>query len=748
MLKVVLLLLLVGVSWRAATAQDAGDVLGITRLIDAVRLDGVVDEPAWDAVSPLPLTMYEPRFGGVMTEQTEIRIGYDDEFLYVSGRMFDSEPAGIRANSMYRDLYSGDDTFALIVDTFNDRENALWFMTTPNGIRLDLSISNDAESGGGGVSRTQPFGRSVSSSWNTYWDVATSRSAEGWFVEMRIPFSSLGFLDKNGVAEMGLSVHRFISRKNERHVFPAVPPNWNLAFLKPSQFKQVRLRGARSQRPLYVTPYLAAGRNSFNELNPEATAYRQIDDPSGDVGVDLKYNVTSNLTLDLTVNTDFAQAESDDEQVNLTRFSLFFPEKRQFFQERAGLFEFRTQGRDDRLFNTRQIGTYEGLAIPIIAGARLVGRIGRWDVGTINMQTARSTLLPSENFGVVRVRRQVFNANSYAGGIVTTRIGDTGRSNIAYGLDGLIRVGVNEYMELKWAGTFDDSLGVGRPYSLTRAGYGRARIERRRLTGLSYIASVSWQGPEFNPGIGFVSRTDFVQPFLRVSYGWLGSEYSAIRTIRPSLFANTYLRNADGKLETGTYRLETEIAMKSGDVHAVEVDMNYEDLLEAVEFPENTVVPIGAYLYPAAQWQYQMREGSLLRTNVQVNGGGFFDGWNVGLQLEPIWNVSRMLELGATYQFNRVRFTKRNDDFYVHLARIRAQLGFTKSLSLSAFIQYNTSTDSFSANTRFRYNFREGNDLWLVYNEGRFTDRYAVMPVLPELEFRTLLVKYTYTFVK
>ncbi|MDZ4702218.1 MAG: DUF5916 domain-containing protein [Rhodothermales bacterium] len=682
------------------------------------------------------------------TEHTEIRIGYDDQFLYVSGKMFDSEPAGIRANSMYRDLYSGDDTFALIVDTFNDRENALWFMTTPNGIRLDLAISNDGEMGGGGTNRAAPFGRNVSSSWNTYWDVATTRTAEGWFAEMRIPFSSLGFQDRNGVVEMGISAHRYIARKNERHVFPAVPPNWMQAFLKPSLFQAVRLRGARSQRPLYVTPYAAGGLSQVNALNPDGTAYVRGDDATGDVGVDLKYNLTSNLTLDLTVNTDFAQAESDDEQVNLTRFSLFFPEKRQFFQERAGLFDFRTQGRDDRLFNTRQIGLYEGQTIPIIAGARMVGRVGKWDMGLIDMQTARHTLLPSENFGVFRFRRQVLNANSYGGGMFTSRLGEDGSSNYAYGLDAIVRVGAAEYMEIKWAQSFDDSTNNGRGYAPSQTGYGRARIERRGVIGLSYIALVTWQGADFNPGIGFVSRTDFVQPFFRVSYGWFAGESSRIRSLRPGLFANTYVRNADGVLESGMYQAEFEMLMKSGDMHTLQIETAYEDLREPVDFPENTLVPAGDYLYPSVQWEFRMRDGSLLRTNAQVTAGAFFDGWNVGIQAEPTWNVSRLLELGATYQFNRVRFPERQEEFYVHLARVRAQLGFTTRMSLSTFLQYNTSTDSFTSNFRFRYNFREGSDLWLVYNEGRFTDRYAVTPILPELDFRTVLVKYTYTFIR
>ena len=217
---------------------------------------------------------------------------------------------------MYRDAYSGDDTFSIILDTFNDNESALWFLTTPNGIRLDMAISNDLQGGG-----PNPFGRVINTSWNTYWDVATSRDETGWFCrKCAFHFRVLAFQDNQGIVEMGMSAHRFISRKNERHIFPEVPPNWNMAYAKPSQFQRIRLEGAKSQRPLYITPYTAGGLFQQNNLNTQETGYVQDDDFTGDVGIDLKYNVTSNLTMDLTVNTDFAQAEADDQQVNLTRF--------------------------------------------------------------------------------------------------------------------------------------------------------------------------------------------------------------------------------------------------------------------------------------------------------------------------------------------------------------------------------------------------------------------------------------------
>ena len=351
------LLLAAGPVW--AQEISTPERLTLPRLSQPIELDGLSTEPAWDTVAPLPVTMYQPTYRGTPTERTEIRIAYDGEYLYASGRFYDAEPDGIRSNSLYRDRYSGDDTFALVLDTFNDNENALWFYTSPAGVRFDQAVANDAEFSGG---------RPINESWNTHWDVATVQTDEGWFAEMRIPYSSLGFQDNNGRVVMGMIAYRFIARKNERHVFPAIAPNWNMGFAKPSVAQDVVLEGVASQKPLYITPYTLGGFSQNAVLNDPETAYDRHESFTRDLGLDLKYNLTNNLTFDATVNTDFAQVEADDQQVNLTRFSLFFPEKRQFFQERAGIFAFNF-GFQDRLFHSRRISLNDdGEAVRIFTG--------------------------------------------------------------------------------------------------------------------------------------------------------------------------------------------------------------------------------------------------------------------------------------------------------------------------------------------------------------------------------------------
>ncbi len=413
------------------SVADAQEPLRLTRLVESIQIDGISNEPEWQKIEPLPMTMNRPTYPGEPTEKTEIRLAYDKDYLYCAARCYDSDPSGIRVNSLYRDRSSKDDKFGIILDTFNDKNSALSFWTTPAGVRGDEAIFND--------------GKTENENWNTYWDVATIQNEEGWFVEMRIPFSSLSFQDEDGRVVMGLIAYRDIARKNERIVFPDLSPERDIdtsSRAHPVVFNQIY-----SQKPVYFTPYVTGGFGQTPVLNDAETAYHLKNELARNLGVDIKYNVTSNLTLDTTLNPDFAQAEADDQQVNLSRFSLFFPEKRQFFQERSGIFSFNFVGRD-RLFHSRQIGIQDGERVPIMGGARLVGRVGNWDLGFLDMHTARRENIPRKNFGVLRLRRQVLNTDSYAGIMLTNRIDEEGNYNFAYGLDGIFRIFGKEYLTL------------------------------------------------------------------------------------------------------------------------------------------------------------------------------------------------------------------------------------------------------------------------------------------------------------
>ena len=743
---------LLGVFLLAATGVTTSaqvrtsEPITLQRIEGEVTLDGLSNEEAWDSVEPLELTVYQPVYKGEAAQKTEIRIGYDDEFLYLAGRMYDSDPSNIRGNSLYRDQYAGDDTFSLLIDTFNDNENMLWFSTTPTGVRFDRTVANDGEIITG-------FQGTVNSSWNTFWDAVSEITDEGWFSEMRIPFSSLRFQDENGQVVIGLTVHRFIARLNERHIFPDTPPNWFLGWAKASMAQDVMLNDVFSKKPVYITPYVSGGSTFANTLNDEETEFASDNDFTREAGLDLKYNLSSNLTMDLSVNTDFAQVEADDEQVNLTRLSLFFPEKRQFFQERAAIFDFAT-GRVDRLFYSRRIGLDDdGNPVRILGGARVVGRLGSWDLGFLNMQTANSTNLPSENFGVLRLRRKFLNEYSYAGGLLTSRLSEQGAYNVGIGLDAVVRPFGNEYATLRVASTLDDEVNEGQgTNNLIKASLLRAQWERRTNQGFSYGILTKRYGPTYNPELGFITRENIWANRIAAGYGWLGSESDWFRRIGSEFSTSFIARNEDGSIESSRAGIGSFLEFKEGSWIEVALEYQYEDLQEEIEFPEETSVPEGSYRFTTLQVGRMASNSRLLSMDGQFFIGTFYDGWRMDVGLGPEWAISKHVLLEAEYELNVVRFPDRDQQFDSHVLRFRSQFALNTKVSLASFIQFSTASDFITTNLRFRYNFREGNDLWLVFNQGNNLDRERDFnfdrnrPIYPRIANRTLLLKYTYTF--
>lgn len=719
-------------------ASTQNTALIIQRLNGQVTLDGLSNEAAWKSISPLPMVMQVPNFGNLPSEKTEVLIGFDDDFLYIAGRLFDSEPEKIQSPSKKRDyLEANTEWFGIILDTFNDKENGLGFFTTPSGLRFDAAVFNDAEPRAPG---DMPF----NISWNTFWDVRTARNGRGWFAEMQIPFSSLRFQDKEKQVVMGLIIWRYIPRKNEVIIFPAIYPKWGFfSGWKSSQAQEILFEGIQSRKPLYMTPYGLSGYGQSNELNDEETAYLHTNKPALEAGLDIKYGLTSNLTLDLTLNTDFAQVEADDVQVNLTRFSLYFPEKRLFFQERSSTFDF-SFGSTTKLFYSRAIGIYEGEAVRIYGGARLVGRIGSWDLGFLDMQTASVQDLPSENFGVLRMRRQIFNPYSYIGGIVTTRIGTDGSYNVVYGLDGIYRLSKDDYLLLNWAQCFENGR-TNNPVSLDPSRF-RLGWERRTIEGVGLVLNLARRGLDYEPGMGFELLEDYAVIGGRASFGWLPSEKSSLQS--HSIFSEGYyfLRNEDNSLQSFELGPGWTFSSRSGYNGEFSLKINRESLLESLDFFEEVEVPPGEYSFWGFKGTLQTPAGRLFYTMLNVEAGNFYDGWRLSLTSRPTWVISPDISLSGLYQFNRVEFIDRQQEITAHIARIRLEATLSTKFSASAFVQYNSAVGAVIANLRFRLNPREGNDLYLVINESFNTDRMRETPHLPYYNDRAVMVKYSYTF--
>jgi hypothetical protein len=713
----------------------------ISRLSGEIKIDGIVDEPAWESASRFHLIMQTPTYGKEPTNNSEVFLTYDDNYIYVAARMYDKEPSKIQAVSKKRDEFDpANDYFSVNFDSFNDKENALGFWTTPSGVMVDCAIFNDG----------QDF-TSMNPDWNTFWDVKTSVTEKGWFAEMRIPLSSLRFQEKDNKVTMGLIFDRWIPHINEMNIYPAFSPELGgISFCKPSHAQEVVFEGIHHKTPFYIAPYLIAGQSQENLINSANSGYNLSTKQKLSGGLDLKYGLTQNLTLDLSVNTDFAQVESDDVQFNLTRFSLFFPEKRTFFQERSSNFNFQ-MGDANNVFYSRRIGLYEDQPVPILGGIRLVGRSGKWDIGFLDMQTQAFKYptneypnLPGQNDGVLQIRRQVFNQYSYVGLIATSVIGADGTYNSVYGLDGIFRIKGDSYLDMKWAQSFDNA------YRNKALSLDPSRIwidlKRRSDKGFGYDLFYGRAGERYQPDLGFEYRSNYSQYGTKLLYGWYPGDSSVLLNHKILLNGQTWIDNTTGQTQSSLVSAGYYISTKSGWVAQILLDHAIENLTDTFAIADPAFVP-------PSRHSFNYIEGMLnspptkLWFMAMFTIGQYYDGSLFSLRLMPTWGIGSSVKLTPAYEVDHIIFPSRNQDFWEHIGRLNALIMFSTKLSISSYIQYSIADHAVSSNIRFRYNPKEGHDFYIVFNEGRNTDLHRETPILPALNSRVILLKYTYTFV-
>ncbi len=700
-----------------------------------VTLDGELGEEAWDRAWSVSLDhQLQPDEGAVPSESTEIRIFYDGGALYLAARVHENEPSRIVERSLERNSFhrQEQDGVAVILDTNGDERTAFGFIVSPSGVRTDLAVVDESRV-------------SWNVDWNAFWDAASTVDAEGWTTEVRIPFSSLRFEpDAEGAVRMGMILWRYLARNDEFAVFPAIPNNWGNAAYKPAAGSPVVFRGVEAARPLYIKPYALGGIERRTRLAEGGGAWETVGDPTYEAGLDVKYNVTSNLVLDVTVNTDFAQVEADDERFNLERFSLFFPEKRDFFQERADLFSLRLPGGSDRLFHTRRIGIAQGQPTPILGGARLTGRQGDWEVGLLNMQTGDTrlgeTAIPSENFGVVRLRRPVLDQGSYVGALVTSRSDLDRAHNVVYALDADLHLGGSHFLGLQAAGSADRGPMEG------DGAMGSVVLQRRISRGFSFGSSFTHVGPDFRPASGFVRRTGLNRWGHRSQYTWFPSSGSRIQNHSLSHRFEFIWDDRFRTLETNTSALMWRFGFRSGASATLQAGYAREVLEEGFQVGG---LPVGAgrHEFFDGSVRYGSPSGSALRLDAEAGGGGYYGGHRWGGSLDLSWNPDPRLSLGVENVVNRIELPAGREE--VLISRLRVGSALNPTLSAAAFIQYNSSAEIVTPNVRIRYNPREGSDLFLVYNEGLRTSLEPdgpLAPAPPRSQLRSVQVKYTYTF--
>jgi hypothetical protein len=718
------------------TAQD---VMKIKRIASPIEFDGKPSEVAWDQLTHFKLIQHSPNYNIEPNEDGEVVMGYDNQYVWIAARMYMKDVSRIFANSKKRDE-SGIvrmDHIAIQLDTYNDNETASIFITNPNGARIDYEISNDANMGGGGSA--------FNYNWSTFWDAKTSRDDKGWYAEMRIPFSSLKFKPADNITTMGLSIRRVISYTNEMDTWPSIDPKFgNTANTKPSLMGTIEFEGAQPSKPVYVSPYIIGGNSRNWVLNDIGTKYVNEDEPKFDAGLDVKYNINSKLTLDLTANTDFAQVEADNQQVNLTRYSLYFPEKRLFFQERANLFSF-SLGGNSNLFYSRNIGLSNGESVRIYGGARLVGRMGKWDIGLIDMQTEEHNEAPGENFGVLRMRRPVINPYSFVGGIFTSRLGIDGSQNYAYGLDGIFRVFGNDYLDVKIAQTYDDK--IDNKLNSIDPVFFSANWERRGQKGLTYQLGYSYSGQELKPGIGFVNKGSLQGFSGGLSYGWMPGRESKTYLTTAGIDFSRSSRLADGKLESFSVSPSISTETKSGYNASVSATYQEEGVLRNFNIASGILVPAGNYSFTNASISVSSPSSKKIYASIRGSFGQFYDGNRYNFSFSPSFYVISGLQITGSYQFNHLEFPRLDKKVNIHIASGDVVYMISTQLTASLLVQYNNSTHGMVTNFRFRYNPREGNDFYLVFNDNRSLEDGDFTPALPGYFNRTVLLKYTHTFI-
>ncbi len=704
----------------------------LTRTHSAIKLDGHPDEAAWQDAAPFSLRMYTPTAGNPTGDSSVVRLAYDDQYLYAAGWFFTPEANTIRPGLFGRDQLGAEDHFMLILDAADDNQTGYVFTTVPSGAKTDFAIGAD--------------GQTLDKNWNGYWDGVSSRDDKGWYTEVRIPLSTLRFQRVNGLATMGLIIHRYSAARSEMDTYPSLDPSFAGALFRPSIAGKIVLENVEARSPLYVTPYVLGGMNSLAKLPSGANNYVRNQQVTHEAGVDAKFGITSSLVADLTVNTDFAQVEADNQQVNLTRFSLFFPEKRQFFLERSDLFAVNA-GNGDLLFHSRRIGIGDsGQPLRIYGGARAVGRIGSWDVGALSMQTDVSTGSGSENDGAFRLRHPVINSGSYVGGFVTTRFAPGGEHNVVTAADAVLKPFGNDFVTLQAARSIDsrDSVGID-------PAMGRLSWERRANGGLQYSAEYRRIGRDFDPGLGFQSRNGISESSAAVGYGWLPGVKTIFSSITPYVFNRVVNRNQGPTLDMRLLHGSLDVKIKSGRSGFISASRQFERLNSDFRIGAKATVPRGDYTSTWYGIGVFSSSKSRFSGSVTAAGGDIYDGSRAILTFGPRWNASEHLQVASDWSFTRLHFPSRNEYVNGDLARLKVQYALDSHVSVASFVQYNRAARAAAANVRFRWQFAEGHDLWLVYNDLLNTKRDPFSPDKPELPLstsRTFLVKYSHVLVR
>ena len=709
-----------------------------------LKLDGVLDEEVYTRELPFDgMIQVAPDYGQPATERSDIWITYDTEYMYLSCRCWDkSPPEEWVVNELRRDTggLRNNEHFGVLFDTFYDRRSGFAFYTNPLGARADYSVVDEGGS---------------NSDWNPVWTSETGRFEGGWTVEMAIPFKSLRY--RAGSDQVwGMQLRRSVRHKNEWTYLTPVPR----ILAGPQALNRVSAGATLvgldlppAGKNIELKPYGVARVSSDRVRTPVVN-----DEFKGEIGGDMKYAITPNLTADLTVNTDFAQVEVDEQQVNLTRFSLFFPEKRDFFLEGRGIFEFGRGGSGvlgfggsdtPNLFYTRRIGLNNGAVVPINVGGRVTGKLGPWAVGAMNVGAASDVASASQatNFTVLRLKRDVLKRSSIGLMATDRSIATSGTgSNLAYGVDGAFLLTQTLTVGTYWARTTttgvegdDQSYQARMDYSADKYG---ANVE--------YLAV----GANFDPQVGFRRRADFTRSFGSVRFSPRpGMRMPSVRKFTWT-WSGEYVENGDGSVDSRVFSGRFDTEFSSSDRFSIDVADNYEFLRQPFT-PSGSPAPIapGTYSFRDVTVAYDFGSQRRASGTIKVQAGDYYDGTIRSVTFGPgnpfssaRVSVSQRVAFEPTFLITRIE--RPAGSFTTRLARLRADYGFSPLMFASALLQYNSADRAFSTNLRFRWEYAPGSEIFLVYTDERDTtaDRFATPTTVRGLKNRAFVVKVNRLF--
>ena len=692
------------------------------RLPEALDFDGRIDEAIYTTFAPVTDFVQQlPDEGAVATERTEVWIFFDDDNVYVSMRAWDSQPARIVANELRRDNrnISQNDNFAVVFDTFNNGRNGFFFQTNPLGALRDQEFTNEGN---------------PNADWNTVWDVNTSRFEQGWTLEMEIPFKSLRY-NGSGPQQWGINLRRVVVWKDEVSYLSGVPA----AYGRPGVFNIsfagaiVGLETPEQSMNLEVKPY------AISALTTNLAAAEPFSDRwDSEAGFDVKYGLTGGLIADLTYNTDFAQVEADEQQINLTRFSLFFPEKREFFLEGRGIFAFGIPPGTAKpdvpvMFFSRRIGLSQRQSVPVDFGARVTGRAGPFSVGALNVQTddAPSAGAVSTNFSVLRLRRDILNRSSV--GVIATRrapsTADRG-TNTLVGVDAsflfLRYLGINGYYagtQTRGAAGEDASYRAQVAYRGDRYGF-----------DLDHVTV----GDAFNPEVGFLRRQDFQRSSAQARFSPRPQSIQAIRRLVWEANFDYVTDSRRARVETREARALFRTEFESTDVWAVQYTRTYDYLPAEFEIAPGVVIPAGGYEFSNVQTGYGFGQQRRISGSLIALRGSFYRGDRTEVSSNGRFELTPRVSMEPALSVNWVDLPEGN--FTTRLMSARMIFSPSARSVLSALLQYNSSRDSFSSNIRLRWEYAPGSEIFLVYSDGRNT----LSSGFPEVENQTLAIKLTH----